>query len=193
MAIDFFNRAASFSHWIAFIVPFQFKKYSVHSKLDKRFKLVAQMDLEPNSFLFKGKDYRVNACFQIWTRRRTSYQNKRILKRPPIKHRDFELFQYNRTEQTLTFFDQKKYQWDIAVYRQGFYFSRQPLTISNAKKLDSKIQYIFIKFKREIARKIFDQLDFKKLANRNTVIPGFGKADLVSEYKKVFREKQFQL
>lgn len=67
LAIDFFNHAAKSSDTIAFIVPVQFNKWSVQSKLDNRFKLIYSENLEEKSFIFKGKPYGVRCCFQIWT------------------------------------------------------------------------------------------------------------------------------
>lgn len=182
MAIKFFNHAAMFSSWIAFIVPFQFKKYSVHSKLDKNFQLIATMNLKKNSFLSKGKNFNLNCCFQIWTKRKTPYPNQRILQSPPIKHADLELFQYNNTPAAKKYFNKAKYKWDIAIYRQGFYFKRNQITFTQEKQLNAKIQYIFIKFNKSRAKKIIAQIDFRQLANKNTSTPGFGKADLVAEY-----------
>ncbi|HEY4495095.1 MAG TPA: hypothetical protein VJC01_01440 [Candidatus Paceibacterota bacterium] len=69
LAIKFFNKSAEFAHTIGFIVPVQFRKYSVHSKLNSSFKLIAEKFLPKNSFITEdGSDFDVNCVFQIWTK-----------------------------------------------------------------------------------------------------------------------------
>jgi predicted RNA methylase len=67
LAIDFFNHASFFATTIAFIVPLQFRKWSVQKNLDFRFKLVLDIDIPKNSFYIDSKEVDVNCCFQIWT------------------------------------------------------------------------------------------------------------------------------
>lgn len=69
LAIDFFNHCARFCETIAFIVPVQFKKYGVQSRLDENFHLIYEKDLNPTSFENNGKELTVRCCFQIWTKK----------------------------------------------------------------------------------------------------------------------------
>jgi len=66
LAIKFFNKAAEFSKYIAFIVPKTFKKVSLTNKLDLNFELIAEHELPLNSFVFEENEYSVPCVFQIW-------------------------------------------------------------------------------------------------------------------------------
>ena len=66
--IDFFNKAAEYAEYIAFIVPRSFRKQSIINKLDRRFHLKGEWILPKNSFVFEGKDYDANCAFQVWSK-----------------------------------------------------------------------------------------------------------------------------
>ncbi len=185
-AIDFFNKASEFSNNIAFIVPNQFKKYSSQSKLNKNFKLIYEKDLDENSFLADGKDYKVRCVFQIWTNSDLNFEDMRIREKPQISHKDFEIFQYNNTKEALKYFDKKKYNWDFAVPRQGFYDYKNFITEESG--LNTKIQWALFKAKNNEVLERLKKIDFEKLAKNNTVIPGFGKHDVIKEYKRLYEE-----
>lgn len=67
LAIDFFNKSATFSDVIAFILPRTFRKNSCVNRLDRNFFLVFEYVLNPYSFTFEGTDYDVPCVFQIWS------------------------------------------------------------------------------------------------------------------------------
>lgn len=183
LAIDFFNHAATLSDTIAFIVPVQFNKWSVQSKLDKSFKLIYSENLKENSFIFKNKPYSVRCCFQVWTKLNFSEENIRLQSSPPTIHTDFDMWQYNNTKSTEKYFD---FNWDFAVTRQGYY----DYTQKHFKKdeCNKKRQYIFFKAHSEKALYTLMQIDFEKLARKNTSVLGFGKADVVEEYIKLMED-----
>ena len=54
MAVRFFNHAAKMANTIAFIVPVQWRKYSVHKQLNNDFQLISQIPLPPGSFYMGG-------------------------------------------------------------------------------------------------------------------------------------------
>lgn len=189
LAIDFFNKAAQFSNVIAFIVPVSFMKWSVQKELDKNFHLIDYFYLEPNSFLDRNKEFSVRTVFQIWVK--DNYIKKpdlRLQKTPPIKHEDFDIWQYNATPEALKVIDEP---WTIATYRQGYHdynkvfyqidkeYIRKCMT---GEETGGKQQFFFINPKTEVAKKIISQMDFNSLAERNTSTPGFGKGDFVSYY-----------
>ena len=187
IAIDFFNKCSEHSKIVAFILPVQFKKYGVQSKLNKKFKLIKEILLKPDSFENNGKDLFVRCCFQIWARREIGeeFDDLRIKEAPPTKHKDFEMYIYNNTKTALKFFD---YDWDFAVFRQGFYDYSQ--RIFNKKDLNSKIQYLFFKAKDKTILKRLLKMDYEKLSLKNTTIKGFGKADVVEEYKRLYENER---
>lgn len=73
LSIPFFNHAAKFSTQIAFLVPRSWRKWSVQNRLDLRFHLVHDQDVnliyenEQGEPLAKANELRT--CFQIWEKR----------------------------------------------------------------------------------------------------------------------------
>lgn len=107
---------------------------------------------------------------------------------PPIKHPDFDIWQYNATIQALSVINEP---WTIATYRQGYHDYNKKFSFLDkeyiykcmtGEETGGKQQFFFIRPKTEIAEKIIDSMDFNALAARNTATPGFGKGDFVSYY-----------
>ena len=94
----------------------------------------------------------------------------------------------NKTKkEILKYFDKKKYEWDFAIHRQGFYdYSKK---IFNPEELIKNRQYLFVKYVNPISKEIFKILDFEKLSNLNTVIKGYSNSNVVAEYEKIKKEK----
>ncbi len=75
LSIPFFNKAADSSDYICFIVPRSWRKWSVINRLDQRFHLIADVDLQidyvdDNDDEISAKN-RLATCFQIWQKRKT--------------------------------------------------------------------------------------------------------------------------
>lgn len=75
LSVRFFNKAADYCDFIAFIVPRSWRKWSVVNRLDRRFHLLADRDLAINYVDVAGHDaYAKNnlrTCVQLWERRST--------------------------------------------------------------------------------------------------------------------------
>lgn len=182
LAVDFFNHSANMADTISFIVPRQFQKYSVHSRLNNDFRLIRDYELNENSFYTPdGKDFSVRCVFQEWTREKTNHKNLRLLTAPPISHPDFSMYQYNNTPKALKVFDED---WDFAVPRQGYEdYSRRE---TDKRRCERNKQWILFKaYTYKVWRRLWD-FDFFSLAKKNTMIYGFGKADVVTEYKRYY-------
>lgn len=86
LSIPFFNKAADSSDYICFIVPRSWRKWSVINRLDQRFHLIADVDLQIDYVDDKDTEIstknRLATCFQIWQKRKT--------KRPIVKVVDNE-------------------------------------------------------------------------------------------------------
>ena len=182
LAIEFFNKSAELGDTVAFIIPAQFRKWSVQSKISKGMKLVVDTILPEEAFIFMGKPYAVRCVFQIWTRRRSGFEDLRIKAAPPITHSDFEMYQYNNTPQALHVFDKD---WDFAVPRQGYHdYTRREVFSMDCEKTTQ-----WILFKAEPAtRKRLSAMDFDTLALGNTTVKGFGKADVIKAYNLQYGE-----
>lgn len=192
LAIDFFNHASKFSNYIAFIVPVSFMKWSVQKELNPNFALIDYFYLEPNSFMDRDKEFSVRCVFQVWGNKSLgAFPDKRLKKTPPVKHNDFEIWQYNATPAALNTVEQD---WTIATYRQGYHdynktFSRNDYDYikrcMTGEETGKKQQFFFIKPITETSKKIISSMDFNALAERNTSTPGFGKGDFVSYYEEL--------
>lgn len=190
MAIKFINKASEFADIICFVVPIQFRRWNVQKQINENLKLIySSKNLAKNSFLVNNRPYNVNCCLQIWIKKdRQEFENKRDLRikdKPKNSHEDFQLWIHNNTKQTLKYFDKKHYQWDFAIVRQGFYNYCE--RIVEPDQLVMNRQYLFVKYNCEIARSVFELIDFEQLANSNTTIRGFSNSDLVKAYEKAKR------
>ena len=188
LAIEFFNYATKFSDIIAFIVPVSFMKWSVQKELSKDFSLVDYFYLPEESFTSNGEPYSIRTVFQVWVKNKSEYDigiNKRLIKQPPIKHEDFEIWQYNATPEAVKTVEED---WTIATYRQGYHNYNQLFTHDDYEYIKDKMtgtkkqQFFFIKPLTEEAERIIKSMDFNALAERNISTPGFGKGDFVSYY-----------
>lgn len=182
IAINFFNQASIFSNIICFILPNQFKKYTVHKQLNKDYELIYEMSLPRNSFYTEKKlDYHVSCVFQIWTKLKTKYKCKRIKNKPDITHKDFIMYQYNNTKEALKAFNND---FDFAVFSQGY--GNYNTIITEKKDFNFKKQYILFKCENSKVVKKLKNIDFEKLSRENTTIPGFRKNNIVTEYVKKY-------
>ena len=142
-AINFFNHAAKFNvKTIAFIVPITFKKWSVQKQLNSNYSLIFEQILPHNSFLKNEKEYSVRCVFQIWQFKTETDINLRLKKSPPITHPDCEIWQYNATATAEKYFS---YDWDFAVYRQGYKDYTKRFFKEDLDNMDKRIQFMFFK------------------------------------------------
>lgn len=97
LAIQFFNKAASFADYIAMIVPRTFRRSSIQNRLAQTHHLVDEYVLPRNSFYLPAeggdmKPYDVPAVAQAWERR----EGKREIEQP---RRTSQHFAFVRPEQ----------------------------------------------------------------------------------------------
>jgi hypothetical protein len=177
LAIQFFNRAALLADTLAFIVPLQFRKWSVQSHLDPLMRLVYDTQLPDNTF--EG----VRCCFQVWKIGGTE-PDLRMTSAPAIIHKDFVMWQYNNTRQAAYVFGMT---FDFAVPRQGFadYTRRE----TDQQKCERTTQWILFRAYDPQTLSNLRALDFETLAKKNTTTPGFGKADVVKLYHEVYGDR----
>lgn len=187
-AIDFINHSLALSNIVCFILPIQFRKWSTQKHIKQGARLIYDEDLPDSSFTFLGRDYELRCCFQIWINGNTEGFEKeidlRLLSPPPTKHKDFELFQYNCTEQAEKFFD---YNWHFAVLRQGWGDFNKIYTKQDKDGMSRKKQWIFFKASSDIVLRNLKSIDFNKVAELNTTIKGFGKADIISYCNNMYQ------
>lgn len=70
LSVRFFNHAADFSQLIAFVVPRSWRKWSVINRLDPRFELVSDTDLQVSYVDLDGRPLSIHnhlrTAFQVW-------------------------------------------------------------------------------------------------------------------------------
>jgi hypothetical protein len=180
LAIKFVEQSIHYGYIIAFILPVQFRKWSVQNKLPKQLKLFKDYDLPEDSFLFDGKSYKVRCCFQIWVHNFNDISDLRLKIKPITEHKDFDMFLYNNTKTALKYFD---FEFDFAVPRQGFQdYSRRE---TDPEKCEKSKQWILFKAHTKKTLDILMNLDYNELSKLNTSIPGFGKTDVINLYNGV--------
>ena len=182
MAVHFFRRASLVADTIGFIVPVIFRKYFIHKQLPSDFRWIHSVQLPRSAFWTDAhKNHAVNTEFQVWTRLPTRRQDHRLHEAPPIRHPDFQLFQYNNTEDALKVFDED---FNFAVPCQGWqdYTRRE----RSADRCETYKQWMLIKARNFTAlHRLYARIDYGELATIHTTsVPGFRKGDLVSEYTK---------
>lgn len=80
LSIPYFNHAANFSDYIAFLIPRSWRKWSVENRLDLRFEKIADKDVFVSYEDDQGQAIRekngLRTCFQIW--KKTDGQREKI-------------------------------------------------------------------------------------------------------------------
>ena len=179
LAIAFFNHAAALADLVAFIVPVNFRKFIVHKQLNPSMRFISQLPLPRDAFhLDTGKPYAVNTEFQIWTRLASGHLDMRQYKSLPIRHEDFQIWQYNNTRHALKVFQNT---FDFAVPCQGWQdYSRRE---TDEKRCERNKQWILLKAKNPTVLTRLMEMDYERLAQEcATTVPGFRKGDLVKAY-----------
>ena len=179
LAIAFFNHAARLADIVAFIVPVNFRKFTTHKQLDPNMRFISKLPLPRDAFyLHTGKSYSVNTEFQIWTRLASPHPDMRQYKPLPIRHKDFQMWQYNNTREALKVFENA---FDFAVPCQGWQdYSRREI---HEKQCEKSKQWILLKAKNSTVLSRLMEIDYEHLAQEcATAVPGFRKGDLVKAY-----------
>ena len=180
-AIKFIIKSLEYTDTIGFILPNTFTKYLTQKALPNDLKLVLTYKVQKNAFYTEKGDFDVNCVFQVWTKRDSDINDKRIKKQPPITHKDFILYQYNNTKQALKYFN---YDWDIAIFNQGY--GEYPNFKYRSIDCNKRKQWLFVKVSSQKVLSNIKKIDFDLLANGNTTIKGFRKADFVKEYQRLY-------
>jgi len=100
LSIPFFNHAANVSDAICFIVPRSWRKWSVTNRLDLRFELVSDVDIDIDYVDASGEALSnkslLATCFQIWKKTEKLRQivkvtDKKIVEKVSPEHADVSL------------------------------------------------------------------------------------------------------
>lgn len=162
LAVKFFNRCATVSRVIGFIVPRTFRKASVINRLDPFYELVHDETLPPFSFIADGAPYDVPCCFQIWERK--GFREKIIT---PTRHNDFDFV--------------KRHEGSFAVQRVGV----KAGTVKDISPLIADASHYFIRPHHPDIRPLMEQIDYSSVKHETAGNPSISKGELISLYEGI--------
>lgn len=187
LAVKFLNKALTESRAVAFIMPITALKYSLQQHINRDACLIYNEVLPDNSFeLPNGSDYKCKAVFQIWTLQDATVNLRK--QKPLLKHNDFELYRHNATDGTRKYLD---YDWDFAVYSQGRkdyekIFDKRDYDFLKEKINATSDQFYFVKTKDNSVLSRLLKIDYKELAYKEHITPGFCKNDIFEKYAQLY-------
>lgn len=179
LALEFVDRALSYAPVVGFILPIQFDKYLTQKNIRPDARLMLSERLPDDAFTDRGKVKRVRSVFQVWTTLDVD-QDLRIRTAPLTSHPDFVLNTYNCTPQCEWMLDAE---FDFAVLRQGW---GRFTPVDHGTVLDRRKQWMTFSADDPAILDRLRRLDFDALGERNTSVRGFGKADVVAEYTRLY-------
>lgn len=178
-ALGFLDKAFTYSDTVGFILPIQFEKYLTQKHVRQDARLVSSTVLPDDSFTENGRIRNVRSVFQVWTLR-PGEEDIRIRTAPPVSHPDFTMNIYNCTQQSRWVLTAD---FDFAVLRQGW---ADFTPVDHGTALCPRKQWMTFSSDDPIVVDRLRTLDFNELGRKNTSVRGFGKADVVSEYTRLF-------
>lgn len=172
---------------VAFIVPIAMRKWAAQRGIHSSARLVADVDLPEEAFEFRGKPYGVRCCFQVWVAAGIAplLPDLRMRAAPLTAHPDFTAYQYNRMPGADAHFLRE---WDFAVPMSGF--GDFTVKAYRAQDCDRRKHWILFNAHSPQALRRLKSLDFVALSRQRSVVPGFGKADVVKAYGEVIALEQ---
>ena len=177
LAKGFFNHASKIgAELIAFIVPAKYHtSWKVHKQLHPDFGLYFSEILPKNSFIKDDKPHNVNCCMQIWSKKKLG-KNLRILKIPPTKHEDFDMFLtcYNvvgRPEARRKL--KNKEYWEFGLK----YWGKIGVCEIDDIPVETTTHYLIHPHKNHV-RKIFENIDWAKYVT-NMGAPNIGGKSII--------------
>lgn len=180
----------------AMILPAQFNKHGTQNKLPQAAELIHSTTVTgfyQRTHTGNTTPYTSVRCYwQIWVTNRgiltpaaRNLPDLRIRTKPATTHPEFDMWQHNCTATSEKYIN---YPWGIAVLRQGW-GSMVPIIRSDITGtmpvLDKRKQWMLIRPHTPEAHRILASINYQALAQKNTTVPGFGKADLVAEYERI--------
>ena len=153
---------------IAFILPSVFRKETMQKVFPDNWKLVEDITLPENSFLFEGESYHVPCVFQIWVNKEGVYGDIGEDLRASSKEA--------KTTTDFTFTTKKDGEW--------FQFGASPSRIIPAKDVDKNNRGYYIKDASQEVLDILKVIPWKEVALSSVSggVAWFTKAQIVDAY-----------
>lgn len=166
LALQFIKHSASFATTISFILPKSFKKQSIQDKIPPFFHLLAEKDINSQSFTVDCMDYNVPCVFQIW-----EYKPTPRLKAEKIVPEGYIFVKHTEPH-------------NIAVRRVGVNAGR--VIVLNTNLLSPQSHY-YIRFNKNISSDIIELLGKVEYKTKNCVSGpcSISKQDIIREYNTI--------
>jgi hypothetical protein len=165
LAIKFFNHAACFADYIAFIVPRTFEKDSTKRKLAAHMELVSEERLGSECFTLDGAPCDVPTVFQVW--RRTG--DLRPCKGKATRHPDFEF---------LTVPGEADFAFQRVGARAGL------VSLEGLRKSPQSHYFIRVRNHALDVMGLLQGIDWSAVKHRTAGNPSIGKGELIAEYQR---------
>ena len=178
VAVEFINHGFALGvQTIGFVLGRSARTWTVQSRIDKRARLVLDVDLEDRSVHLAGKPQDLRLCFQVWTLS-DEWPDLRIPTRPVHTHPDFRMATYN----TRSGAEHLEGDWSFAIQRTGYYLKRA----GHGQQLDRSLKWIMMWPSSAEVEARLRKIDFDALAQSRTIgTPGFGMTDVVRAYEEI--------
>jgi len=152
---------------IAFVLSKSFKKETIKNRIPLKYHLKYEVDLDDNSFLLEGNEYKVPSIFQIWTRN----NEDRIIEKKTHTNIYFNFIKKNENP-------------DISFRRVGFYAGM----IYDEIDKKSEESHYFIKSNIDL-KEIKDLFNSIIWEHNNTAGPrSIGKIELVERFIEIYKK-----
>lgn len=160
LAVKFFNKAATQSNVIAFIVPRTFRKASLQDKLNPMFHLVEDEDVRENAFVHENEPKDVPCAWQIWEKRTRPRAKQHA---PNVEH----LIEYTDRDHG-----------EFAMRRVGYYAGR---VIRRGIKGLSPASHYFMREKTPGIKKTLEAIEWTEIASQTAGVRSVSKKEIARE------------
>ena len=174
LARRFFEKAASFSDVVAFILPAIFSKPSFHSGLNPHFHLEYE-EFVDEFFLPDGSTKKINCVFQIWKKK--DFKREKLLE--PKEHKDFLLIHRHISRTSPEELLSLENDYDFA-------YGQISGKINNIRDVKKGSQF-FVKdvSAHKKVKSIFEKMDWEVLKKYSMGPLSLGRGDIIKQYQYI--------
>lgn len=194
LAKKFFNHAADHCDYICYLIPKSWRKWTTQNSLDKRFHLIADIEMPKNCFYLpdgtENKKDVLNTVFQIWEKRET--------KRKKIKIPDNGLIKkIQPSKKTVLDKNSKKVQRPDKITGANFQMIVFGHSCGKCKRLDESTEYdaktttMYLKIERDDVKTFLEGHDFSEYYNNVSYVQALSIEEINYELNNHFGLKNF--
>ena len=221
LAKKFFEHAADHSDYICYLIPKSWRKWSTQNSLDKRFHLIADIELPKNCFYLPNNEETkkdvLNTVFQIWEKRHVEREKivipeNNLVKKVILKMKKVKVYQkikeilYRKDKTTGKFSEieiKNLRKIDIQsrpdnVTGANFEMIVFGHSCGKCKHLDPKQKYdaktttMYFKIDRQDVIDAMKQIDFSKHFNNVSYVQALSLQEINYELNEHFKLKNFK-